>query len=520
MNSKRSASTWVVALIFSSGLALAQPPRLVEGTLASDLVPQAVEYYALLPPGYDALQEEIPLVFNLHGGGGSRDVLERLQPRFEGLWERGEIPPMVIVSPSVTPRSFYMDYRDGSEKWESFLIGPFLTHLRDRFRVRSDRRGTLTTGASMGGMGSLRLAFKHPDVFGAVAALEPGIAPIDDWQDMRPKHRFWRADRLMEQIYGKPVDREYWNANNPATLAQSRSQELRSAGLRIFLEAGDADMFWLYEGTEYLHQVLWDLKIRHEYRLYYDQDHVGRTLGPRTEAAFRFLASTLTDPEPDPRVEAARRRIDPLKRRLTEADHYDVDRALVAGPPKVIFETHLGNVEMEIYPARAPLSAANFLAYVDAGLYDGATFYRAVRAEHGGGDPSAIQVVQGGVLGASMSGGGSRSTDPPRPPIAHETTDRTGITNERGVLAYARLAPGTAGSEFFINMKDNPALDTGDARRQPDGQGYATFGRVVAGMDVLERIQAMPTKQDARLEMLRGQILEQPVTIRTARRVN
>ena len=134
----------------------------------------------------------------------------------------------------------------------------------------------MLTGASMGGMGSLRLAFKHPDLFGAVAALEPGIAPIDDWNDMRMKHRFWRGDQLMESIYGKPVDREYWNANNPATIAQRNADKLRDSGLKIFLEAGDADLFWLYEGAEFLHQTLWNQKIRHEYRLYYDAEHVGR----------------------------------------------------------------------------------------------------------------------------------------------------------------------------------------------------------------------------------------------------
>ena len=187
----------------------------------------------------------------------------------------------------------------------------------------------------MGGMGSLRLAFKYPELFGAVASMEPGISPIDDWSDMRLKHRFWRGDQLMQSIYGNPVDRDYWNANNPATIAQRRSQELRDSGLKIFLEAGDADLFWLYEGTEFLHQVLWDQKIRHEYRLYYGAEHVGRTLGWRTDAAYRFLASTLSDAEPDPQVSATRERIDPLKRRLTEADHYEVDKKLVGGsnPP-------------------------------------------------------------------------------------------------------------------------------------------------------------------------------------------
>lgn len=333
-HSARFLVVLALGLAFAAG-AVAQPAsELVEGELASDLVPGPVEYHALLPPGYDGDGAALPLVLNLHGGGGSRDVLKRQKPWYDELWAAGDLPPMVLVTPSVTPRCFYMDYKDGSQKWETFLVGPFLEHLRERFRVRTDRRGTLVTGISMGGMGSLRLAFKHSDVFGAVASMEPGISPIDDWSDMRPKHRFWRGDELMQQIYGEPVDRDYWNANNPATIARRDAEALRDSGLKVFLEAGDADLFWLYEGTEHLHQTLWELKIRHEYRLYYDAEHVGRTLRPRTQAAYRFLASTLVDPEPDPAVSAARRRIDRLKRGLTEADHYEVDADLVGGPPR------------------------------------------------------------------------------------------------------------------------------------------------------------------------------------------
>ena len=181
--------------------------------------------------------------------------------------------------------------------------------------------------------------------------------------------------------------------------------------------------------------------------------------------------------------------------------------------PRVVFETDAGAFTVEVLVDQAPVSGANFLEYVDANLYDGATLYRVVRAEHGNGDPSAIEVVQGGLLGDSMNGGSTAMPEPPRPAIAHETTDKTGILNERGTIAYARLAPGTAGSEFFVNMKDNPSLDTGDTRRQPDGQGYAAFGRVVAGMDVLEKIQAMPTSSQAASPIVRGQLLSDQVVI-------
>ena len=183
----------------------------------------------------------------------------------------------------------------------------------------------------------------------------------------------------------------------------------------------------------------------------------------------------------------------------------------------VVLETDLGEIEVRVYPDRAPISANNFLAWVEGGHYEGATFYRVTRPDNTSG-PSPHQVVQGGLLGAIMRRG--EPTDEamgPIPPIAHETTDSTGILNERGTIAYARLEPGTADSEFFFNIADNPALDTGNTARQPDGQGYATFGRVVRGMEVLEEIQGLPTLTDAGSEVTRGQMLEQPVVIRRVR---
>ena len=299
--------------------------QLLDRKLATDLVPGPVEFYVLLPPGYSETGERYPLVIDLHGGGGSRAILERQRPLFDELWSAGRMAPMVIAMPSVTPRCFYMDFRDGKEKWESFLVGPFLDHLRATYHVRADQRGTLVTGISMGGMGSLRLAFKYPDRFGAVAGMEPGIEPILQWKEMLPKHRFWRSDELMAAAYGNPVDQAYWAANNPATIATENAERIRASGLRILIEAGDQDMFWLYEGTRFLHDVLWNQKIRHEFHFYLGEDHVGHSMARRTAAAFEFLTATLHDPEPDPLIDAARKRIDPLKQGLDEADHYGVD---------------------------------------------------------------------------------------------------------------------------------------------------------------------------------------------------
>lgn len=330
--SVRRTARLILTFAFSlsaNSLLAGEPSRLVSGSVESALVSDPVEYYALLPPDYEAMQEAPPLVFYLHGGDGDRDYLKQRVPLIEEMWARGKLPPMVIVTPSA-PRLFYMDTKDGSQKWETFLMTTFLNHARTRFKVSNERRSTMLIGVSMGGTGSLRLAFKYPERFGAVAALEPGIAPIEDWNEMRAKYRFFRDDSLLESVYGTPVDRDYWNANNPVTIARRDAEKLRESGLRIFLEAGDADSLWLYEGAEYLHQLLWDERIRHEYRLYYGADHAGRSLGPRLEQAFYFLGSSLKDPAPDPVASAFRKLVDPLKAPLEEADHYGIDASLVS----------------------------------------------------------------------------------------------------------------------------------------------------------------------------------------------
>ena len=105
-------------------------------------------------------------------------------------------------------------------------------------------------------------------------------------------------------------------------------------------------------------------------------------------------------------------------------------------------------------------------------------------------------------------------------PIEHETTDATGIKNERGSIAFARLEPGTASSEFFFNLADNKVLDTGSVVRNPDGQGFATFGRVLSGLPLLETLEAAARQVDAPVPQLAGEILQEPVQIYDVRRVS
>lgn len=291
----------------------ADASQLIEAKVETKLVPAPVEYNALLPDGYETAKDPLPLLLFLHGGGGDRGFLNRMRATIDDMWKAGTFPKMVVVTPSAS-RSFYMDYKDGSQKWESFITGPFLEHLRHTYKVTRERKGTLLFGISMGGLGALRLGFKYPDRFEALAALEPGIDPALKWKDVKPRSRFWRGDELMETIFGKPFDADYWQKNNPASIAVANADKIRASGLSIYLDVGDEDSFNLHEATEFMHRVLWDYKIPHEYHLVRGADHVGRTLRPRTTEALEFLARVLNPPPPDAEAEALRQRLEPMKR--------------------------------------------------------------------------------------------------------------------------------------------------------------------------------------------------------------
>jgi S-formylglutathione hydrolase len=226
----------------------------------------------------------------------------------------GEIAPCLVATPDAD-RSLYLDYRDGSQKWESFITAELVPHLRAAYGLAAGREKTIVSGISMGGLGALRLGLKHPDLFGGLAALEAGIEPALRFADVKARNSFQRALPFIEARYGRPVDEAYWQANNPANIAIARRDALLASGLQIYLEVGDLDMFHLDEGVEFLHRVLWDHALPHEYRQVHGADHLGRTLPGRLRDALKFLSThVLNPPPPDDSYEAGKRLVETLKR--------------------------------------------------------------------------------------------------------------------------------------------------------------------------------------------------------------
>lgn len=174
----------------------------------------------------------------------------------------------------------------------------------------------------------------------------------------------------------------------------------------------------------------------------------------------------------------------------------------------VVLETSMGDIVIALETERAPITAGNFLRYVDEDRFDGAVFYRAMQLDWGDQPNGLIQ------------GGAQNQPDRVLPNIEHEPTSETGVLHTRGALSMAMGEPGTASGDFSIILRDMPQMDAGPESDDPAQQaGYAAFGYVIAGMDVVEAIHAAEVDPEKGEGWMKGEMLAEPVTIVDARRV-
>ncbi len=153
--------------------------------------------------------------------------------------------------------------------------------------------------------------------------------------------------------------------------------------------------------------------------------------------------------------------------------------------PRILIQTSIGNIELELYQVQAPKTVSAILSYIDSGLYTDASFYRVLNMNNQPSDAPKAELIQGGLWNKKgirrdlITG------------IPHESTQQTGILHKNGVVSLARQEPGTASTEFFICIGDQPGFDYG-GENNPDMQGYAAFGKVIDGMNVIRKIYQMP----------------------------
>lgn len=173
----------------------------------------------------------------------------------------------------------------------------------------------------------------------------------------------------------------------------------------------------------------------------------------------------------------------------------------------IAFKTSKGDIIIELYNQIAPITVDNFLRHLDGGHYDGSSFYRTVTHQNDNGSPK-IEVIQGGL----------GDIDKPFPAISHESTNITKLKHEDGTISMSRGEVNSATSDFFICIGSQQGLDFGGERNN-DGQGFAAFGKVIEGMDIVRDINGMPSNKKTDNEYVKGQMINNPIIIEKAIRL-
>jgi S-formylglutathione hydrolase FrmB len=233
-------------------------------TARSAILGGPVAYCALLPPSYDQDRaRRYPVLYYLHGLGDNEQMFLRSGgwSMVQQLWDEGLLGEFIIVTPR-GGASFYLNSRDGQYLYSDFLLQEFLPYIENRYRIRPGRASRGIAGISMGGYGALRLAFSRPDLFGSVAthsaALVPEMPNISAGTSARGAMRFFA------EVFGSPVDRAFWDRNNPLALARAA----RLAALKIYFDCGAQDEYGFETGAQALHNVLTSRRVAHEFHIY------------------------------------------------------------------------------------------------------------------------------------------------------------------------------------------------------------------------------------------------------------
>ena len=255
-------------------------------TVESRILARAVRYCVILPDSYDtAPTRKYPILYHLHGINDNEQTLLRLGgwDLLERLYARRRIGEMLVVTPAAGS-SFYINSRDGKQKYEDFFMQEFLPVIERRYRAIGTRAARGIAGVSMGGYGALRLALKHPDKFAAVSAHSAAL--IDRINEVEAS-AFQRGIKA----FGEPFDRKYWDENTPFALVRAGANV---GALKIYFDCGSSDDFGFANGARALHQLLEARKVPHEFHLYpggHDAEYVAEHIDESLEFQSRALGA-------------------------------------------------------------------------------------------------------------------------------------------------------------------------------------------------------------------------------------
>jgi S-formylglutathione hydrolase len=331
-------------------------PTVVTVEITTSLVPSPVQCDLVLPPD-GPTGTALPLVIALHGGGGGDGFAEILTPLITRAWLNAELEPCVLAVPK-SGRSFWIDDIRGEARWETFVLEELSIGVAAH--VALDGRVALI-GVSMGGLGVLRLALKHPDRYVAVAALEPGIESAMTWEDVDIQSTGVRDAALFERFHGSPVDPRHFALNHPPALVAPQAEAIRSSGLALYIECGEDDALGLDQGAELMHHLLQEHRVRHEYHLVLGADHIGRTLPRRFAEAMAFLGRSLRPEGPDPAANGFRGMLGLPDLRVRRGSATIGLRVRGSGPT-VVMVPSLGRTGLDFGTLASQLDAAGYQA--------------------------------------------------------------------------------------------------------------------------------------------------------------
>lgn len=263
--------------------------------------------------------ERLPVCLFLFGGGGTAETLTAIAPLLLENFRTNQIRPMVVACAGVDPFCFYLDDSDRGMKWESLVADSLLERLKNDYRTTDDAG---LVGISMGGYGALKMAFARPKAFHAVAAIAPMVEPSLDADAVPLRNRFHYPSGVPTALLGSERDSGLFRRDHPGWRAIQNAAAIRENNQAIWLDAGSRDACHAHDGTEFMHRILWQLDILHEYHLLRDADHVGSTLVPRLASAFAFVGRHLCSEPTQPNADelALRNMLEPLRMRAIEMD--------------------------------------------------------------------------------------------------------------------------------------------------------------------------------------------------------
>ena len=267
----------LLSLLYLPAWSFAATGRVECNSVPSKILSHSVAYCVVLPPSFDSDKaRHFPVLYFLHGLGDNEQffVHSGAWNLTEDMREKGELKEFLIATPD-GGASFYINSRDGKERYEDFLLQEFFPFIERRYRVAPGRGHRAIAGISMGGYGALHLAYRHPQLFTSVSAHSAAlIEKLPAFLGPAPNSP---RSRVLGGVFGIPPDQAYWDRNSPITLA--RTADL--AGLKIYFDCGDQDDFGFEAGATALDKVLISRHIAHEFHIYpgrHDHSYFGEHL--------------------------------------------------------------------------------------------------------------------------------------------------------------------------------------------------------------------------------------------------